>query len=151
MNTFLSIGFTVAQYIQNSKFCQLILKRHKIRKLLSMCTILRIPINSVKNSSFLLIVYSQSVASLIQNKMNNQFNNSSQATVGQLFDKAVDKMMNDQKFKSSMEQKSNYNSWSSSASGSQVIHFLCRIRIKMSFLLFQGIPNKFILNQTKRR
>ena len=116
-----------------------------------MCTILRIPINSVKNSSFLLIVYSQSVASLIQNKMNNQFNNSSQATVGQLFDKAVDKMMNDQKFKSSMEQKSNYNSWSSSASGAQVKHFLCRIRIKMSFLLFQGIPNKFILNQTKRR
>ena len=52
--------------------------------------------------------------------MNKQFNYSSQATVGQLFDKAVDKMMNDQKFKSSMEQKSNYNSWSSSSSGSPV-------------------------------
>ena len=102
-----------------------------------------------QDSQILLIVYCQPLTQ--QNKMNNQFNYPYQATVGQLFDKAVDKMMNDQKFKSSMEQKSNYNSWSSSASGSQVKHFLCRIRIKMSFLLFPGIPNKFILNQTKRR
>ena len=55
--------------------------------------------------------------------MENQFNKS--PTVGQLFDKAVDKLMNDQKFRSNMEQKSNCHSWSSG--GSQVI--------EMGFLL----------------
>ena len=51
------------------------------------------------------------------NKMNNsqsQFSGSSSSTtVGQLFDKTVDKMMSDKSFKSSMESNMKANSWPS--------------------------------------
>ena len=44
--------------------------------------------------------------------MENQFKSSSQATIGQLFDKAVDKVMNDQNFRKAMETSGSSYSWS---------------------------------------
>ena len=45
--------------------------------------------------------------------MENHHHTASQATIGQLFDKAVDKVMNDQQFRSNMEQQNkSKTSWS---------------------------------------
>ena len=44
--------------------------------------------------------------------MENQFKSSSYVTIGQLFDQAVDRVMNDQSFRRTMETRNKKYTWS---------------------------------------
>ena len=65
--------------------------------------------------------------------MENQFKSTTSATIGQLFDKAVDKVMNDQNFRKAMETSGSSYSWSC---GQQQV---CEIEIRSTIRSFSSL------------